>query len=200
MNSFLKIYLPLFLVGYILVAFVLPSYRTYKQTGINPLVFGSTDNAHDYIGLIMKWLIAFLFIIVFVFSCSNYIYQFFVPITYLQYAIITYVGLAIMHIALIWISIAQYQMQQSWRIGIDEQHKTDLITKGIFSISRNPIFLGMIITVVGLFLVLPSALSLCITICTYIVIQIQIRLEESFLSKQHGDKYHNYICKVRRLL
>jgi protein-S-isoprenylcysteine O-methyltransferase Ste14 len=31
-------------------------------------------------------------------------------------------------------------MDNSWRIGIDEENKTGLVTKGIFSISRNPIF------------------------------------------------------------
>ena len=36
-------------------------YRTYKQTGINPITFGKTDNAHDYIGFVMKVLIALLF-------------------------------------------------------------------------------------------------------------------------------------------
>ena len=32
-----------------------------KQTGINPVTFGKTDNAHDYIGFVMKVLIALLF-------------------------------------------------------------------------------------------------------------------------------------------
>ena len=91
------------------------------------------------------------------------------------------------------------QMSNSWRIGIDEQNKTDLITKGLFSISRNPIFLGMIICVAGLFLVIPNAISLCILVTTYIVIHIQIRLEEEFLKKQHGEQYISYQSKTRRL-
>ena len=40
-----------------LVAFVIPTYRTYKQTGINPITFGKNDNAHDYIGFIMNCLL-----------------------------------------------------------------------------------------------------------------------------------------------
>jgi len=35
---------------------------------------------------------------------------------------------------------------------------------------------------------------------TYIVIQIQIRLEEEFLEKQHGEQYLNYRKSTRRLL
>ena len=83
---------------------------------------------------------------------------------------------------------------------IDEINKTELITKGIFSISRNPIFLGMIVSVLGLFFVIPNALMFCLTITTYIVIQIQIRLEEQFLQKQHGQVYINYKQKTRRLI
>lgn len=37
MNDFLKYYLPVFLIAYLLVTFVLPSIRVYKQTGINPV-------------------------------------------------------------------------------------------------------------------------------------------------------------------
>jgi protein-S-isoprenylcysteine O-methyltransferase Ste14 len=108
--------------------------------------------------------------------------------------------LALIHIALVWISIAQFQMSNSWRIGIDEKNKTKLVTDGVFSISRNPIFLGMIISVLGLFFIVPNALTFFLTITTYIVIQIQIRLEEEFLQKQHSQDYVNYKLKTKRLI
>ena len=196
----LKIYLPIYLIMYMLVAFVIPTYRTYKQTGINPITFGKNDNAHDYIGFIMKVLIVLLFVAVLTYSMSEKMYSYLVPISYLQTQILTITGLALIHIALVWISIAQFQMSNSWRIGIDEENKTKLVTEGIFSISRNPIFLGMIISVLGLFFIVPNALTFFLTITTYIVIQIQIRLEEEFLQKQHAQDYVNYKLKTKRLL
>ena len=135
-----------------LVAFVIPTYRTYKQTGINPITFEKNDNAHDYIGFIMKVLIVLLFVAVLTYSISEKLYSYLVPISYLQTQTLTIAGLALIHIALVWISFAQIQMSNSWRIGIDEKNKTKLVTDGVFSISRNPIFLGMIISVLGLFL------------------------------------------------
>ena len=81
-------------------------------------------------------------------------------------------------------------MSNSWRIGIDEKNKTELVIKGVFSISRNPIFLGMIISILGLFMIVPTALSFCLLITTYFIIQIQIRLEENFLEKQHKQEYN----------
>ena len=196
----LKIYLPIYLIMYMLVAFVIPTYRTYKQTGINPITFGKNDNAHDYIGFIMKVLIVLLFVAVLTYSMSEKMYSYLVPISYLQTQILTITGLALIHIALVWISIAQFQMSNSWRIGIDEKNKTKLVTEGIFSISRNPIFLGMIISVLGLFFIVPNALTFFLTITTYIIIQIQIRLEEEFLQKQHAQDYVNYKLKTKRLL
>jgi protein-S-isoprenylcysteine O-methyltransferase Ste14 len=196
----LKIYLPIYIILYMLVAFVIPTYRTYKQTGINPITFGKNDNAHDYIGFIMKVLIVLLFVAVLTYSMSEKMYSYLVPISYLQTQILTITGLALIHIALVWISIAQFQMSNSWRIGIDEENKTKLVTDGVFSISRNPIFLGMIISVLGLFFIVPNALTFFLTITTYIVIQIQIRLEEEFLQKQHAQDYVNYKLKTKRLL
>jgi protein-S-isoprenylcysteine O-methyltransferase Ste14 len=196
----LKIYLPLYLLAYIIIAFVVPTYRTFKKTGINPITFAKTDNAHDYIGFVMKLLIALLFFAVLCFSFSDKLYYYMIPISYLSFSAFKIIGLILIHSSLIWIGIAQYQMSNSWRIGIDEKNKTDLVTKGIFSVSRNPIFLGMIISVLGLFMIVPTALSFCLLITTYFIIQIQIRLEEDFLEKQHSQTYINYKLKTKRLI
>jgi protein-S-isoprenylcysteine O-methyltransferase Ste14 len=199
-NILLRIYLPIYLTLYMLVAFVIPTYRTYKSTGINPITFGKADNPHDYIGFIMKILIALLFVSVMTFAINEEWYNYLSPIKFLEKKPLVTIGLFIIHISLIWISIAQYQMSTSWRIGIDEKNKTKLVTTGIFGISRNPIFLGMIISMLGIFFILPNALTFCLVLTTYIVIHIQIRLEEEFLQKQHGEEYLRYRERTKRLI
>lgn len=200
MQLFLKIYLPVYLILYMAVAFVLPTYRTWKQTGINPVTFGKKDTAHDYLGLLMKLLIGILFLTLLAYSFNFPAYKYLLPVWYLQHPVILYSGLALIHIALLWVVIAQFQMSKSWRIGIDEENKTELVTTGLFSISRNPIFLGMILSVGGIFLIIPNALTFFTCFSTYYIIQVQIRLEEEFLIKQHGDKYAHYKQKTRRLI
>ncbi len=91
-------------------------------------------------------------------------------------------------------------MRNSWRIGIDTETETELITSGLFQYSRNPIFFGMIISLLGLFLTTPNALTCLFLILGYVLIQIQIRLEEEFLTHQHGQKYLEYKQKVRRII
>jgi protein-S-isoprenylcysteine O-methyltransferase Ste14 len=58
----------------------------------------------------------------------------------------------------------------------------------------------MMLSVLGVFFILPNALTFFLTLCTYFVIQIQIRLEEAFLEKQHGVSYLEYKQKVKRLI
>lgn len=200
MLLFLKYYLPLFLLAYLVITFILPSVRVYKKTGINPVTFGKSDNAHDYIGAIMKLLTGLLIVAVLVFSLSEKANQYLNLITYLDNIWFKYIGLIIIHASLLWIVIAQFHMRQSWRIGIDEKNKTELITKGLFSISRNPVFWGMILSTIGIFLIIPNTVTFFIAAASYIVIQIQIRIEEEHLAKQHGEVYNEYKRTVTRLI
>ena len=91
-------------------------------------------------------------------------------------------------------------MANSWRIGIDENDKTKLVTNGLFSISRNPIFLGIMIANIGLFVIIPNAFTLLIVSLSTVSINTQIRLEEAFLVSSHGKAYTNYYKKVNRWL
>jgi len=123
-----------------------------------------------------------------------------VPIHYLEDNSVFFIGFFLLHFALFWIVIAQKQMGNSWRIGIDEKNKSELVTHGLFSISRNPVFLGMMLSLFSIFLVLPNILTFFIAFTGYIVIQIQIRLEEEFLLKEFGQKYIDYKNNTRRLI
>lgn len=91
-------------------------------------------------------------------------------------------------------------MKNSWRIGIDNTMKTDLITHGLFRFSRNPIFLGMTVSLVGFFLVVPTVIALTFLLIGSILMQIQIRLEEEYLIKEHGQIYLAYKNRVKRML
>ncbi|HEY1021628.1 MAG TPA: isoprenylcysteine carboxylmethyltransferase family protein [Flavisolibacter sp.] len=199
-TEILQGYLPLFLLLYLFFTFVLPSYRVYRQTGINPVTFGKSDTAHDYIGRLMKVVTGLLLAVVLLFSFGSKGYRYAVPVDYLQQGAVQTAGLVLMHLSLGWILVAQYQMRQAWRIGIDESHPTALVTAGVFRLSRNPVFLGMLLSLLGIFLVLPNALTLVVLVASYILIQVQIRLEEAYLLRQHGQAYAEYRSQVRRLV
>lgn len=194
-----KYFAALFFLSYFLMVFAWPSYRTYRQAGVNPLTFGSSDSAHDFVGKWFKIVLALIPLTITIGLCSPHLYQFLLPAAFLERPMIQGWGIAFCSLALIWTAIAQWQMGSSWRIGIDEVHKTKLRTSGLFSLSRNPVFLGMQTALLGLFMLLPNALTLLCMIAGYLLIQIQIRLEEEALLRQHGAAYENYKTRVRRL-
>lgn len=147
-----------YLVIYLGTAFALPSYRVYKRTGINPVTFKGADNAHDCIGKLFKVVMGVLTLVVIVYAFAPEFYSYLLPVPWLENQIIKFIGVVLLILSLGWIVSAQIQMGNSWRIGIDEEKKTALVSTGVFAISRNPIFLGMIITLIGFFLAIPNAL------------------------------------------
>ena len=200
MEQILRIILPTYFIIYFGIAFVAKSIIVAKRIGKNPLVLPKDDSAYGLIGQYFKLTMIFLFIYVLLFAFIPTIHDNFLRITQLDSLTIKYIGLALLAFALIWTTIAQSHMKNSWRIGIDTETKTKLITTGLFGHSRNPIFFGMIISLVGLFLTTANALTGIFLILGYVLIQIQIRLEEEFLTKQHGQNYLTYKRKVRRMI
>jgi protein-S-isoprenylcysteine O-methyltransferase Ste14 len=194
----LRYFLPFYLVAYFFATFFWRSYTVWKKTGVNPIVFKGSDNAHDFIGRIFKLLFALIAAAVLVYSLWPAAYRYAVPIGWLEHAWLKWTGVALLLLSLIWTVLAQAQMGESWRIGIDQTHRTSLIQSGVFGLSRNPIFLGMMLTLLGLFLVIPNAVTLLTFVMCAVLIQVQVRLEEEFLAKTHGRDYAEYRRHVRR--
>lgn len=198
----MEIFSKYFLLTYFLLvfglAFALPTYRVWKSTGHNPYKLGNSDSAHDYIGRYFRLTLLTRAFVVMVFVFTPDLYQQFLPIVLLSNPVLFWVGSLLLLLALTWVLIAQSQMEKSWRIGIDEEVKTELVQRGLFTLSRNPIFLGMRVMLLGLFLALPAGLTLMILTTGEILMQIQVRLEEEFLTRMHGQAYLDYQNKVNR--
>lgn len=182
---------------YFIIVFLYPTIRVKRKTGINAYVFNNTDSLQDYIRKVLT-LINFLVFFIVLINLFPLVYQYFIPVKWLEISILKYAGYILIHLAMLWVVIAEVQMSNSWRIGIDLTSKTELKTKGLFSVSRNPVFLGMLITLAGLCLILPNAITLLVFVSSTWIFQIQVRLEEEYLSKKHGRPYVDYSKKVRR--
>lgn len=194
----MKLFLLAYLIIFFGLAMILPSYRVWKTTGVNPYKFGKSESTHDYVGVLFRLNILAVALIVILFVFLPSLYKYLVPISYLSNPTLSIIGQILLTLTLGWVLIAQVHMQKSWRIGIDENVKTELIQTGLFKISRNPIFLGMRIMLLGLFLVLPNAATLVTLFSGELLIQIQVRLEEEFLTRIHGEAYRAYRKQVRR--
>ena len=182
------------------MAFVWRSYVVWKHTGISPVTFKGSDNAHDFVGRVFKLLFVLILLVVFVYSFFPYAYSYAAPIQWLEHRWLRSIGVLLLLLSLVWIVLAQAQMGEAWRIGIDTEHRTLLVQNGLFAISRNPIFVGMMVTLLGLFLTLPNAITLLTFVLGVVLIGVQVRLEEDYLAQLHPEAYSDYRRRVRRWL
>lgn len=185
---------------FILVVFVWRSWIVWCQTGVIPIILSSTSDVRNFVLQGFKFVVVLVTLPVVGYAFFPQYYEFFEPFDFLSQTFVQYAGFVAMTVALVWIATAQANMKKSFRVGIDEQVRTELVTYGLFQYSRNPIFVGVMFGLIGMFLVIPNAITLLVASLAYVFIQIQIRLEEDFLLSEHGSKYQEYMDSVRRWL
>ena len=123
-------------------------------------------------------------------------------ISYLTNDTIIWLGLVIAICGTLFAITSQIYMAKSWRIGIPDdaegEKPGELVSGGPFKVSRNPFFTGLVGYYLGLFLMLPNALTLTVIITIWVVLNVQIRLEEEFLERTIGTPYSAFKATVRR--
>ena len=95
---------------------------------------------------------------------------------------------------------AQQEMGRSWRVGIDRQNKTALVTTGVFRKIRNPTYSGLFMICTGTLMIFPT-MSLLVWVMVFcIAIEFQVRIEEEFLTDTHGEQYIRYHQTTKRYI
>ena len=78
---------------------------------------------------------------------------------------------------------------------------TSLVTSGVYSLSRNPIYLGMLLVMLGWAVLLASPAALAVSgVFVLYIDRFQIGPEERALSAILGQEYVEYLAHVRRWL
>lgn len=96
--------------------------------------------------------------------------------------------------------ISVLTMKDSWRAGIPEKDKTEIITTGIYAFSRNPAFLGFDFMYIGVCLMFCNWLTICFTLFAVTMLHLQILQEEKYMEQTFGDIYTDYKKQVFRYL
>ncbi|MAH43590.1 hypothetical protein CL614_07795 [archaeon] len=137
-----------------------------------------------------------LFLVLIVFEI---ILHFIFPIKNLIIPPYNYLGILLFIIGILpnlWIGIYFRKIKTS--IDINEKPKK-FVTSGLFRLSRNPIYLGMVLALIGLGIFLGSIGPFLIPILFIILTNsFVIPIEERNLEKQFGKKYLKYKSQVRR--
>lgn len=91
-------------------------------------------------------------------------------------------------------------MKDSWRAGIPEEDRTELVTDGIYAFSRNPAFLGFDLQYIGVLLMFCNLLTAAFTVFAVSMLHLQILQEERYLTAAFGPEYLQYRRHVLRYL
>jgi protein-S-isoprenylcysteine O-methyltransferase Ste14 len=95
----------------------------------------------------------------------------------------------------------QVGMGASWRVGVDPDERTTLVTTGVFGAVRNPVFSAMVAAQAGITLMVPTWVSVLALGALVAAVQLQVRsVEEPYLRTVHGPAYATYAAHAGRFL
>lgn len=109
------------------------------------------------------------------------------------------IGVVITALGVMAFIVSVIQMKDNWRAGVQREEKTNLVTTGIYSISRNPAFLGFDLMYIGILVSFFNVYLCFATSFVLVFFHLQIiNVEEEFLIEAFGQEYLEYKKKVCR--
>ena len=123
------------------------------------------------------------------------------PISAIDVGLLHAIGIVLAAVGGLAVFAAQLGMGESWRVGVSDEERTDLVTGGWFSLVRNPIYSAMILGWFGLALMVPTWLGIAAVAAVAVGLELQVRyVEEPHLVRTHGAEYRDYAGQVGRFL
>lgn len=182
---------------YFTVAFGIRTWLQYRQTGDTGFrgISGRVGS--------LEWTGGVLFVVALVAAVAAPILDLagLAPVDTLIAGPIQTAGIALTVVGIAATFAAQVTMGDNWRIGVDDNESTDLVTTGAFALARNPIFTAMVVTGLGLVLVVPNVVAIAGLVGLLLALQLQVRLlEEPYLARTHGEAWAAYASRVGRFL
>lgn len=110
------------------------------------------------------------------------------------------IGAGLLTFSLIIFVLALISFGNSWRVGIDQKTPGELVSRGIFAVTRNPIFVSLIVYAIGTFLINGRLILLVFVVLIVAGVQYQIVQEEKFLQGRYGKAYEEYRARTGRYI
>lgn len=188
--------LPVAVLAYLAIALAWPTWRTWRRTRVFPVAFHrEAETTQRVVGVLMALFLGALAAWSVLCAALEPWRLRIWPLAAEWHAIGWLLFLGGLAVTL----VAQAQMGGSWRVGIDDR-PTSLVTEGLFSLTRNPIFSGMFLSLAGVVLVTPAPWTLFGFAVALLLISVQVRLEERHLTRAHGHAYTTYAARVGRFV
>jgi len=186
-----------------LIVFIGRSIFLYTRHGVNPLVLGVGKTGLRRIVELAFFVGLFLWIIEIICNALHWDWHVFgnsSSVIIFDIIQIKILGVALIVSGFLMFVLALISFGRSWRVGIDEQSPGDLVTHGVFRISRNHIFVFIDLYFAGTFFIYSSTFFLVAAIIVLFGLHYQILQEESFLKENYGKSYLQYMERTARYL
>ena len=122
------------------------------------------------------------------------------PQNLIMFPVQSIIGLALMISGLMIMIVGQATLLRNYSqtVVIREDHQ--LITHGIYRFTRNPMYLGLIMVVIGLPVYTASLYGFLTSLVLIPIILNRIRLEEKLLTEEFQDAYQKYKKTTKKLI
>jgi len=92
------------------------------------------------------------------------------------------------------------RMGNDWRMAVTPDQQTALVTTGLYSHVRHPIYALSILLMLCTVVVAPSAPVAVMAVIHIVLMIVKARNEERFLSERHGVSYRRYLERTGRFV
>lgn len=172
-----------------------------RKNGIDPQVLDkSCSNIQRYFGMYTKLMTVYGMVIVLLLTLNIQIGSLFTRVKVISSTGFDVTGLVIGLAGLSLCLYAQKKMGTSWRVGIDEQSATSLVTTGLYAYIRNPTYVGLFFFNLGLWIIWPTWAMFLLNLLFVLFLEVQVRCEEDFLTAAHGEEYLMYKRQTKRYI
>ncbi len=110
------------------------------------------------------------------------------------------IGLAVV-VAGYWVAYAaNHTISKNWSPTVDKTQKQNLVTSGVYSTIRHPLYLSGLLILVGTNTYFGSSWAWAGVLLTLIVILIRLPIEERYLVVRFGEEYIAYQKRTKAIL
>jgi protein-S-isoprenylcysteine O-methyltransferase Ste14 len=162
-----------------------------RRTGTKAMHFGKLDKTDFLIPPVALFYFYTVFAAAFGWPLAN-------RQRFVQSTVVAWFGVALCLIGVLILVLTLVSFGSSFRVGIDVDQPGRLVTTGAFALSRNPIYVGFFVFLVGQLLVSPDWVPLIYLIAGTALFHRQVLREEEFMRGRYGEEFAEYCRHVRR--
>ena len=165
------------------------------QRKVNPFQFLRNGIWEAFLWLSMYSILAFYGVLIIFTAIGR---SFGATLPFLAHNMIYFMGLALTVVGAVIMIAAQHQMAEHWRMGNDHAGKSELLAHGLFSVTRNPVYVGVLLLALGVSLLLQLLFGFILFVILWLLLRGIVRTEEEFLEEKFGMRYEQYKQKAGR--